>query len=214
MSRVLATRLFGAALALATAAAAGGQEKGKAPDYYPLAKGTKWVYREIINGKEVGDRPFYVWKVTVKGGKTTATVNNSVGIDHGTATIIADEKGVYHETLDGVLPLLKYPVKMGDKWAVRFKAVPPQAADRIFTTRVAGEIEVTVPAGKFTAVEVRTVEVRVWASEGTTLKRIKESVWYAPGVGIVKRVITWENPADGTIEFEHTYELKKFTPAK
>ncbi len=207
MYRVLWNHLLGAVFVLAAAAATGGQEKQKSPDYYPLAKGTKWVYRELRDGKEVGERRFDVWKVATEGGKTTATVTSSSGIDPGTSYIYSDEKGVSHEATDGVVPLLKYPVKTGDKWSVTFKAVPPQASDRTFDVTVVGEAEVTVPAGKFKTVEVRTVEF-------TKTERIKSSVWYTAGVGIVKRVITWENVADGSTEWELAYELKKFTPAK
>ena len=207
MYRVLSNYLLGGMVVLLVAAATSGQEKQKSPDYYPLAKGTKWVYRELRDGKEMGERRFEVWKVAVQGGKITATVTSSSGFDHATFYIYSDEKGISHEVRDEVVPLLKYPVKAKDKWSVTFKAIPPQASDRNFTTTVVGDAEVTVPAGKFKAVEVQTVE-------STKTERIKESIWYAAGVGIVKRAIIWENVADGTTEMEYGFELKKFTPAK
>ncbi len=212
MYRVLSNHLLVAVLVLAAATATGGQEKQKSPDYYPLVKGNKWVYSQLRDGKEGGERRFDVWKIAVKGGKTTATVTSGSGIDPATSYIYSDEKGVSHEAIGGVVPLLKYPVKTGDKWSVTFKAIPPQAADYTLTATVVGvEAEVTVPAGKFKAVEVRTVELGGFSGK---TERIKESIWYAAGVGIVKRVIIWENIATGTTEWELAYELKKFTPAK
>src|SRR5207245_1848259 len=81
----------------------------KKPDYFPLAKGTKWEYQTTFRDKKA-DATAEVTRSETKDGKTTATILYTG--DDGkkvTAEVSADEKGVYSEkgaygalTLQGV----------------------------------------------------------------------------------------------------------------
>ena len=68
------------------------------------------------------------------------------------------------------------------------------------TYTVGKEEEVTVPAGTFKAIPV-TSQVDVGG------RLLKNTSWYAPGVGVVKVVMA----NDGN---ERVQELKEFTPGK
>ena len=82
--------------------------------------------------------------------------------------------------------LLKLPAKPGDTWT------------EAHLTWTVWEAEVEVPAGKSTAIPVST-ELEVPGEAG------KRTVWFAPGVGMVKTVTT-------AFGIDRTTVLKSFTP--
>lgn len=193
--------MFVTALLAATLAAP--VPKAKVPElYFPTVEGTKWVF-QTNNGERTYDEEMdAVSKVVEKNGKYTITVSRGVGkrARHTQYEVSAD--GVFApvgaETKSGTWPpLLKIPAKDGDSWKVEFKD-PTRVADVSFT--VGTEEEVTVPAGKYKAITV----TREAKSTGSSLK---ETSWYAPGIGLVKQV----TEVDG-----HSWlrELKEFTPGK
>ena len=95
------------------------------------------------------------------------------------------------------IPLLKLPAKAGNSWV--YDPGHPGHCKTEYT--IAAEAErVEVPAGRFTAVRVRT-------NQTLGGKSVKSACWYAPRVGLVK--VARE---DGAEVFE--YVLKSFTPGK
>lgn len=97
-------------------------------------------------------------------------------------------------------PVLRLPAKAGDMWdweAARAEDVPPRKTK----FKVIAEEEVEVPAGKFKAIHV---EQETEVNGKTT--RYEE--WYAPEVGLVKKVFHHL----GTTK--QVQVLKSFTPGK
>ncbi len=191
------------AFALATVGFAQDKKVDKPPpDFFPLAKGTKWEY--VVKGAEK-----YPWEHEVtevsepkKGERAVATLTSTI-FDRKrlVGKYSADEKAVYEHTrggddLDTPLVMLKLPVKAGSKWTEKFKYVGDVTAD--YEVKEAEEVK--TPAGTFTAYPVVQ-------SIKTTLGKSTVTNWYAEGIGMVKQEIRAFGEPEVT-------ELKSFTPAK
>ncbi|MFM7181254.1 MAG: hypothetical protein ACKO2G_07300 [Verrucomicrobiales bacterium] len=84
-------------------------------------------------------------------------------------------------TLPEPLPLVRFPIEVGDTWQARFQ-VDGHPVSRTFD--VLGKEKITVPAGTFEAWRIRTI--------GSDRPRhsVESTTWFAPGTGFVKsRVI-------------------------
>ncbi|MEO2091179.1 MAG: hypothetical protein ABGY75_17085 [Gemmataceae bacterium] len=199
--------LFAAAVVVWAAAGVIAQDKKdvKAPNLYPLAKGTKWEYEVNANGQklEASQEVTDVAEAKEKGKAAIATLSTTVGPQKLTEEMSADDKGVYRHSMQGQklstpVTALKYPVKEGDKWDAKI-ALAGQEADATFETKKAEKVKVA--AGEYTATPV---EMNIQAMGQT----IKATNWYADGVGIIKQEMTL--PMGITV----TMELKKFTAGK
>jgi hypothetical protein len=115
---------------------------------------------------------------------------------------VSDERGVHRNGVSGLnsdreYPIIKYPVKSGDRWNEKVRI---NGLDIEMTFAVGEAVEVQVPAGKFKAIPITTT---------TTLKGSdsRSKKWFVDGVGIVKETLTLGDRV-------FTRELKKFTPGK
>jgi hypothetical protein len=95
--------------------------------------------------------------------------------------------------------LLKLPAKAGDTWEWEDRAADAGRRQKI-KFKIVGEEEVEVPAGKFKA-------IRVSEEEEVRGRTTKHESWYAPDVGLVKRVTQ-------LVVGEGVILLKSFTPGK
>lgn len=173
------------------------KEKGKEL-YFPVEIGAKKVMQRTggVGGAEEYTQT--VTKVEEKDGVFTVTVHQeSGGRDWPTLVYEVSVKGVFQKKAGGgketePAPLLKLPAKEGDTW----EADQPKG-----TVTVGKEEEVEVPGGRFKAVKVEVTR------PGGRGQSPKTTLWYAPGVGLVKQVIA-------TGGADRVTELKAFTPGK
>ncbi len=176
--------------------------KEKAPNYYPLTVGTKWIYELRADGqkKKLTNQ---VAKIETIDGKKLALVETLIdGMVTGTAHIAVTDKGVMCHRMNGIevsppICVLKYPFKKDETWEVETTL----GAEKMTVKVKAGESEdVTVPAGKYKAIKAdmdRTV-AGMQASATT---------WFAPDVGVIKQTMA----AGGSTA---TLELEKFEAGK
>jgi hypothetical protein len=195
-------RLLIAAFAVCFAATSFAADPVK-PNYYPLAKGTKWEYR--ISGEE---RDFAltceITETQIKDGKTHARIEaqlpNAVTLGE---ELSSDGNGVYRTAILGAkltqpLPIIKYPIKARDAWKDKIKLGENDGNVVITVKDIASAIE--VPAGKFTTLAIESiVELNG--------EKVVASIWYADGIGIVKQ----ETICGSRVML---MELKKYSPAK
>jgi hypothetical protein len=170
------------------------------PNYYPLAKGTKWEYRLSADDREHA-LTCEIMEVEVKEGKSHARMEaklpNSVTLGEEIST---DAAGVYRNSIMGAkltqpLPIIRYPVKPKDEWKDRLKLGDLDGTLAIVIKDVAAIVE--VPAGKFTTLAIQSIV------EMNGEKHVA-CIWYADGVGIVKQ----EMMSGSKVV---TMELKKFS---
>ena len=190
------------ALALAWTACAAAADDFKDSPYYPMQVGAVWNYK-------AGDSKFTV-KVTTheKVGTTMCTRLETAqeGKVIGSEDVFAKEDGVYRLALDGkviepAVCILKLPPKPGDGWSVDSKAQGKTGGTEALKGRfkVGGE-EVTVPAGKYTAVTVSCDDLDANGA------KYSFTTDYVKDVGMVKQVIE----AGG---LKVVVELEKYEPA-
>lgn len=153
--------------------------------YFPTAVGAKWVYRDA-GAREVAYEVSQVEEhadgklVTVTGGSGACTwLVSPAGLS---IAVMGKQK------CDPPTPMLKLPLAANKKW--EFQQKNGLGLKGLF--EASGPEEVSVKAGKFTAIKVAID----WVGNNQPV------VWYAPGVGVVKS--------------EHGLheELLSFTPAK
>lgn len=198
--------LFAAVLVVWAAGVTAQDKKDvKAPNLYPLAKGTKWEYEVTFGGQKM-EASQEVTDVTVpmeKGKPAISTLSTNVAGNKLTEEMSADDKGVYRHSMQGQklatpVTAIKYPVKDGDKWDAKI-AIMGEEADASFEMKKAEKVKVA--AGEYTA---QPVEMTI-QTKGQT---IKATNWYADGVGIIKQEMAL--PGGQTV----TMELKKYTAGK
>jgi hypothetical protein len=194
VTRLAAVLLAPALLLVAAPAAPIPKEKPQTP-YYPTQKGAKWVYH--FNGD---DAPLVVTGVEEKDG--AVIVSEEFRTNLATQPVVRTKvsvsgKGLFlvaalDRAVDPPIGLLKLPHKPGNKWENTGRN-----PDRTETCTAFGPEEVEVPAGKYQA-------IRVEAEFAIGGKPYRSTAWYAPGVGLVRKV----HP-DGEVQV-----LKSFTPGK
>jgi hypothetical protein len=170
--------------------------------YLPTTVGDKFEHETFADGRsEVLTR--WVTAVEQKGGVTTV----SYGAEKGGPVLhrcSVSPAGVFTVSIGGEVydpPLLelKLPARAGDSWEV----APPAkegAAPRKYKYSTGAEEEVETPAGKFKARRVEREDIH-----GDVAFPL--SLWYAPGMGVVKAVLHLES-GDRTLA-----QLKSYTPA-
>lgn len=210
------TRLAPALLAVVAVPMLLPAQDPKAPDYFPVAQGSRWVYKTTFEDKGGKVPPAFanvtttkeIVKVEVKAGKTIAVFESQ--LDFGAAApnkektreeVILDAGGVSSSRggakPQSPLPMLKFPVKPG----VIFAETAKDGDLELTTTVTVKEpVDVTVPAGKYSAVLVET-------SVGTKAEKITNTTWYASGVGVVKQSYAADR-------LTITLELTKYAPGK
>ncbi len=154
-------------------------EPMKPSDYFPLAKDNSWTY-EAASGMLIVVRVTEHEKV---GAETCArletSLNNTVV---ATEHVTVRDDGLYRvavakQEVKPALRFLKLPPKKGEKWEVDSKI----AGETIKGTFEAGEVEVTVPKGKYKTV---TAAGQNLSANG---QPISLTYYFAEKVGIVQQ---------------------------
>jgi hypothetical protein len=182
-------------------AAPGGKDAADPPPYFPTAVGTTAVYQADAGrlSMESTDKVTEVTK-TPDGVRVTVERSSESGFRPATFETDVTAKGLAQVRFgrranDPPMPLLRLPAKAGDAWEWE-----DRAAGRKIQFKVVGEEEVTVPAGKFKA-------IRVAEEETVRGQTTRHESWYAPKVGLVKRVTP-------LVVGEQVIVLKSFTAGK
>jgi hypothetical protein len=162
-------------------------------ELFPLAVGRSWTYRVFPGGPVMQDERFVIKVVgeeTIRGTpcfKLEASLGDRGVVATEYVGVLAD--GVYRfkiekEELSSPVPFLKStPLK--PRGATDWGSVSYQIGSRSATAKFSAQAEaVTVKAGTFKAVKVQAESKEV----GDNNSR-RTTVWYAPGVGIVKQMI-------------------------
>lgn len=192
-------------LAASAALAAPVPKEGKKNElYFPTAVGAKKVM-QMKAGDTTREMTEVVTKVEEKDGVYTVTTETDQGNGVTLTNVFeVSAKGVAHRGINGQeqktpAAVVKVGGKPGDTWETEVPGPGRASAKRTYTQ--GKEEEVTVPAGKYKAVRVDS-ETTPGAGPAS-----KNSLWYAPGVGVVKSVVKLGNR-------EFNTELKEFTPGK
>jgi hypothetical protein len=189
---------------LATGVAA---QKRAAPvrDFFPLAVGYSWTYRN-----DMGDAEYTVKVISEEkqaGGKIVYLLDKEVGVTiHSWYSKSAGLVLLHREAYQGQEGLdvthepasiiLKNPLAAGTKWAWQGRSIT--GGDVSASYQVAGTEIVQVAAGRF-----RAVKINGKISDGASpLKTI--TYWYAEGVGLVKTVT--ESP-----QLRNSWELVSYS---
>ncbi len=153
------------------------------PDYFPLKTGMKWTYQFV------GAQKFeYTVEVArVEGQK--ALVRTIMPAVLTQEWYLKDAEGLEltgMEDPDGTKaeykpfrPYLKGPLKPGTTWTWTGKLGP--SADITDSNKIVSTSQIKVPAGTFTCLVVETTTTQAGGS-------LKQTSYYAPGVGLVKYV--------------------------
>jgi hypothetical protein len=186
-------------LLLAVAPAAPVPQTKKGPPYFPTKVGAKWVYQWSYP-EGAHDVTLVVTGVDEKDGAAVVAVGRleAAGTVAPYEKVAVSEKGLLRVEWDGH-PLdppacrLKLPAEPGVKW--EWEHIIPRAKDQ--GTSTIGKVEtIEVPAGKYESVRVETTATH-------NGRRYTHTIWYAPGVGVVKMV-----------QGDTTQALKSFTQGK
>lgn len=212
-TRRLALATLLAVLAVSSSSVSASPRAGDS--YYPLAKGSKWVYstdfaedtelvHEVIGTEKIGDVECFIVEHKTVGPVLGTRVMRKEWVAADGDGILIHKVSRGKSELDVVKPFfkIKHVLRKDDEWKGQAKAEenPPQ-----YEYRVEGEEDVEVPAGKFKAVKVH---IKI---ESGTRHSAEGSEWYARNVGIVKSEITIRASGD---DFTMVSELKKFEPGK
>ncbi|WP_439625636.1 TapB family protein [Gemmata sp.] len=162
--------------------------------YYPVRPVAKWVYlvdrkglagadevvqgvgtvRQVDGGHLITVSTHRLWKLPVVDKRILVTGGGLTQTDS------------YSGKLTVPYCLLKVPCKKGDTWE---NDCSNDLSIQQWVRTVIGTEEVEVPAGKFTAIRVRSVLVSKPRQQGGLCMPgldISSEEWYAPGVGVVK----------------------------
>jgi hypothetical protein len=191
-------RLIAGAVAVVVASTAVAQTPG--PDFFPLKKGSKWVYKVqdqevtvVVAGTEKLGTEECTKVDTMVGGQVKASELYFVKSDGVYRAKVKEDK------VDPPVRILQLPAKKGDSWKIDSK---------VGTQTVKGEFKLTDDKAK---VKVGTTEYDALLVEGNDLDiaGTKTSVkqWFVAGKGIVKLSYKIQDT-------EATLELKEYTEGK
>jgi hypothetical protein len=189
---------------LAPAATPAARRVNRTPNLFPLTKGARWEYRRTFVGQlgtQVKSLEVRVGEMAITDRQMTVTFTGDLELIGIPERVLLTQKGVNYrgkESGGKPLDLIRNSVKAGEQWDT---LMPFGCGGFAKAKATVGAPEVVeVPAGKFTAVKV-TYTATIWGGQCTML------VWYADGVGVVKRVYC---PDSSNI----VTELVKYTPGK
>jgi len=168
-------------------------------NYFPLSKGSTWNYTADAEDPSASFA-VNITESAEKNGRIVSTLKYQFDGSDQSEQMATDAAGVYRASegnFDKPIVVLKYPLAAGSTWESK---MPLGGASPTAKAKVKGVVEIEVPAGKFSAMEVEFVS--------TDPKRPNTlTAWYAPNVGVIKQTSNY----DGRIT---TIELTKFTPGK
>ncbi|HLY10425.1 MAG TPA: hypothetical protein VKW04_14075 [Planctomycetota bacterium] len=183
--------------------------------YYPLAKGSKWVYstdyaddtelvHEITGVEKIGDVECFIVEHKTVGSTLGTRLMRKEWLAADADGILIHKVSRGKSELDVQKPFfkIKHILRKDDEWKGQAKAEenPP-----VYEYRVEGEEDIEVPAGKYRAVKVHL------KIESGTRHSAEGSEWYAKNVGVVKSEITIRA---GGEDFTMVSELKKYEAGK
>jgi hypothetical protein len=195
MRRVLLSTLVFAAVLPAWAAPIPPQRAVSGPDYFPLKKGTRWVYKQgeaevtvAVAGTERFD------------GEECVLVETSVGRAVVTSELYAVRRdGVYRvrvkdQAVTPPVKVLAFPIKVDGSWPVESEIGGQGVKGRMAVKD--DRAKVKTPAGEFECVVVESADLTVAGAE------TKMRFWFAKGRGIVKQEFTLKGVDPITLELE------------
>jgi len=177
---------------------------------WPLAKGSKWVYKtdqevdmiyEIVGLEKVGDVECHVLEVRTSEDRVMRSEWLTVAKD---GVKVHQGRRGRHATLTVEKPYfrIKSAIEKGATWEGESRT--GDAKVTTFNAEAVEEVEVEVPAGKYKAWKIKTSQQT--DSGGTTAVE-----WWAPDVGMVRAEIEFNFSGTGMTA---VYELKEFTKGK
>jgi hypothetical protein len=175
-------------------------------EYYPLALGMTWTYKEATSDKKFVVKVTKYQDLTIKKDGQDAKVRCArlETTEQGKTEAIAielvtvDDKGMYRCKLGDtmVVPparILALPIKKGDNWSINSK-VGNQSV----------KVEYTVDTEQITLLDKKYDTLRLNSSHyEVDGKELQATIWYGKGVGMVKLDMTI-----GTVKL--LLELEKF----
>lgn len=162
--------------------------------YFAARKGDTWVY-EWTTGAQKEEVTEVVTRVEPRDQGNVVSVSRwTDGRFETPSRTLVSADGLARLGEGGPFRLLKLPAKPGERWEAES---PARKSKFMFL----GEEEIEVPAGKFKALQVEAV------SDVGNGQTVRATLWYAKGVGLVKKVAKSHQSI-------HTVVLKSFTPAK
>ena len=176
------------------------KEQPQANVYSPANKGDTWTY-EVTTGAHSTEVTQVVSQVERKGDALIVSISQwQSGEIKPYSRVLVSDAGLFRLAgEDGVYKMpfcfLKLPVKPNERW----EAETPARKSKF----MAGgeEEEVEVPAGKFKALRVESV------SDVGNGQIVRATIWYARGVGLVKKTTRSHQSEQVTV-------LRSFTLAK
>jgi hypothetical protein len=179
-------------------------------EYFPLKLGTTWTYREKASNQTYIVKVIKYEDIKVSKGSEDIKVRCAVLETTapkkpgplGTELIGVSDDGVYRYKISDypVEPparILASPLKKGDTWKIESKI----QSETVQLEYAADEVEVKVPADKYTAMRLKANDFNV---EG---EKMEATVWFVKGIGMVKL----EMKVNGV---PFTLELEKFEAGK
>lgn len=159
----------------------------EAADYMPLKIGTEWTMKRVgADGKEAQD----TWKVTKEdayGGKSFFVVARQDGREiwqrkETRAQVYVMEGGKTVDTFNPDWGDWQWPLAVGKTWNTTYSLLSGgRTISAAGSWTVAGEEEITVPAGKFKT-------LRIERAPGNNSNHVVKR-WYAPEIGLVVKQI-------------------------
>ena len=169
--------------------------------YFPTAVGTRWIYQtkgveyeEALTEVQPDGAATVVTVVRTRDGKEVSKSRHRVSPD---ALEMLAAGGVTYEK---PLPYLRARARPGDEWEYEFDRGGLTFRQHL---KLVGPETVETPAGKFTALRADGVQRVLREGKAVADMSTESKSWYAPGVGLVKRVMGGQETT-----------LQKFAPAK
>ena len=172
----------------------------EAQKYFPMAKGNWWEYKMQFESSDDMPVPpeeilsevprLEVSEITKNGCRIKPAGDSQFGVFMPSEVIVKDGF-ILQDMLDmgSKMKVLKLPPKKGDKWTSS-AANPADPNETLEVQHSVGAVEtVETPAGKFSgAVRVVSRFNIPQMGPGSDAMGITITMWYAPGVGLVKQV--------------------------
>lgn len=202
-------------------------------DYYPLNRGTQYVYEVKATQKSsaalaqeqiLSAMIIHLGSANVQGKTVTPEGRYIDGKLAGVTFVADDETGIYYfanqnshqkkpVVMNPIQYLIKYPVQTGATWKQQssgFEMVNDKKLPITLDASIVSSDEiVVVPAGVFAKCLKIQMTGKLPSSNGSPEFRINNQLWYAPGLGMIKQVQTEERLSSGPASFTMVLNLQK-----
>jgi hypothetical protein len=202
-------------------------------DYYPLNRGTQYVYEVKATQKNSSALPqeqilsamvIHLGSANVQGKTVTPEGRYIDGKLAGVTFVADDETGIYYfanqnsgqkkpVVMNPIQYLIKYPVQTGATWKQQssgFEMVNDRKLPILLDASIVSSDEiVSVPAGVFAKCLKIQMSGKLTSVNGGPEFRINNQLWYAPGLGMIKQVQTEERLSAAPSMFTMVLNLQK-----